>query len=508
MSASKDKINRKQQVKTGTDRRTLAKQQEEREQRRATIRYSVIAVVIVLILAFVFIYNSVLPSRLLTAVEINGEKYTVAQLNYYYSVSYNNLYNYYYYYFMLGYGPFSTDEKLDQQQYTEDMTWHDYFLESAVESIKQIQMLCEEAEAAGHTMTEAEQAEYEEACLSIENDWVDYGYENLKQFLSLTYGKGVTLKLVEQEMYRAYLASSYSQYLYDGYEYETDELDAYYTEHEEEYDKLTYAYYLLSASNYTSDDVTEEQATELLADYAAEIVAAVDGADEASLNDYLADNFDDAAATSATTAGSSLSELYASWLLDTGRKAGDTASFESDGSQYVVMFLERDKNDYYTAGFRHILVKAVDEDEDGAYSDEEFQLAHDTAEEYYAEWLSGAADEESFATMANLNSEDTGSNENGGLYEDVYKGQMVTPINDWLFAADRKAGDTAVIDYNEGGSYTGTHVVYFTGYSDMTYARYQADSALRSEALNDWIDERLENYTAATSNLKLCGQNH
>ena len=85
---------------------------------------------------------------------------------------------------------------------------------------------------------------------------------------------------------------------------------------------------------------------------------------------------------------------------------------------------------------------------------------------------------------------------------------MVEPINDWLFKAGRKAGDTGVVSY-DGANYTGTHVLYFVGKDDMTYADAQADSALRGDAYDSWLEEHMtEDYEPVTSHLGMAGKNH
>ena len=84
---------------------------------------------------------------------------------------------------------------------------------------------------------------------------------------------------------------------------------------------------------------------------------------------------------------------------------------------------------------------------------------------------------------------------------------MVDPINDWLFEAGRKAGDTTVVSYN-GPSYTGTHVVYFTGASDQTYALYQAEQQLRADQYNTWQDDQMSSYEPVTAHLGMAGKNH
>jgi hypothetical protein len=207
-----------------------------------------------------------------------------------------------------------------------------------------------------------------------------------------------------------------------------------------------------------------------------------------------------------TYAGSSLPSAYSDWLLEE-HEVGDAAALSNDTTTYVVMFLGRDTNDYKLVDFRHILIQAEDTDGDGEYSDEEIAAAQSQAQDIYDQWLAGEATEDSFAELANEYSTDTGSNENGGLYEDVYKDAMVEPINDWLFADGRQAGDTELVSY-DGSSYTGTHVLFFVGTDDLTYAQYEADSAMRSNDYNAWLEAAQADYSATTSHLKLAGQNH
>lgn len=491
MSASKDRILRKQQIEAGTDKRSVAAAKAEKERRQTTLRYSIVAAVIVVVFAFVFIYNSALPAKLSTGVTIDGEKYTVAELNYYYSASYMNFYNTYYTY--LSYGLFfDTSLSLSTQDYSEDMTWRDYFIESAIDSMTEVQILNNAAEAAGFTLPEEYEEQYAETIESIRTNWKDLGYSSLKQYLTMNYGKGVTMDIVEEQLYRTFIASAYSEYLYDSYEYTTAELDAYHAEHADETDVIDYAYYAI----YDGDEVDADA-----------LVAAIDGTSEEEFTAYMEENYDGAAPTSLSYAGSDLNELFADWLLDASRTAGDAAAFtDEDGDvTYVVMFLDRDDGDYYMTSFRHILINAEDTDGDGEYSEEEIAAAVAEAEEIYDEWQSGTADEDSFAALANLYSDDTGSNTTGGLYEDVYKGQMVSAIDEWLFDEPRTVGDTTIV--TNDGSYTGAHIVYFVGYSDLTYAQYEADQAMRSEAYSEWMEQAEAAAEVVRGSVSLAGKN-
>ncbi len=532
MSASKDKRTRKEQIAAGTDKRSNAKAQELAKQRKSNIIYAVVGVLVVLFVAFVLFYNSAFMVRHTTAVTINGQDYSAAQLNYYYSSNYMNFYSNYGSYVSMFFDP---DESLADQSYDGEMSWREYFLDSAAQDMARIQMLNDQAEAAGFTLSEEQQADYDEQIASLETAWEGLGYSNLQQYLNMNFGKGVDLELVKQEMYKAFVASAFSESQYDSYEYEDQQLDDYYAEHADELDVINYAYYSIPVETEDLDaeaDVPEEDAeaaeepeepaedaeeAEAAEEEPAEtpepseetlaIAEAVDGTDEETFAAYLEENMDGEELTTSSLPGSSLSSTYSEWLLDAGRKAGDTAAFATDAMEYVVMFLDRDTNDYPAVSFRHILVQAEDTDGDGAFGEDEIDAAAEEAQGIYDEWQDGDATEDSFAELANERSDDTGSNTTGGLYEQVAKGNMVEPINDWLFEDGRKAGDTTVVSY-DGANYTGTHVLYFVGQDDMSYARAQADAALRSDDYEAWSEEQMASYEPATSHLRMCGKNH
>lgn len=110
---------------------------------------------------------------------------------------------------------------------------------------------------------------------------------------------------------------------------------------------------------------------------------------------------------------------------------------------------------------RHILiaVEGGTEDEDGemTYSEAEWEACREEAQKVLDEWLSGEATEESFTALAYEFSEDTGSNENGGLYEslDAQSG-FVQEFIDWYMDESRKPGDYGLIRTSYG-----YHVMYF-----------------------------------------------
>ena len=149
---------------------------------------------------------------------------------------------------------------------------------------------------------------------------------------------------------------------------------------------------------------------------------------------------------------------------------------------------------------RHILIQPaaseLSEDDEGYEADVEAKRAEaeQKAQEILAEWEAGEATEDSFAELANEYSEDGGSNTTGGLYEQVYQGEMVTEFNDWCFDPARQSGDTGII-YSES---TGYHIMYFVGY-DQPYWEIQVTNNLMTEATDTWYAEKTEGYTAEQS---------
>ena len=117
----------------------------------------------------------------------------------------------------------------------------------------------------------------------------------------------------------------------------------------------------------------------------------------------------------------------------------------------------------------------------------------EAAEAALKKWEKGARTEDSFAELANELSADTGSNTNGALYTEVYKGQMVTEFNDWCFDESRQPGDTGIV-YNEG-SYTGYHVIYFVG-TDAPYWQVQVRNAMKNADYTQWNNDLVKDITA------------
>ena len=138
---------------------------------------------------------------------------------------------------------------------------------------------------------------------------------------------------------------------------------------------------------------------------------------------------------------------------------------------------------------RHILIKVVGtgKDEDGktVITDEDWETCRQGAQEVLDQYLSGNLTAEAFGELAVKKSQDGGSASKGGLYENVYPGQMVEEFNDWCFDDSRKEGDTGLVKTQYG-----YHVMYYVG-GEEGWIRICTDG-VKLEKGQKLLDEKVE----------------
>ncbi len=487
MSASKEKKLRREQREEGVEKRQVAQKDYAAGKKRSRIITTVVSIVVVVAIIAVIVLNSSLFYTKVAAVRIGDESYTAAEFNYYYFNEYYNMVNTYGNY--LSYFGLDTSKPLKDQQYANDKTWADYFTDNAISRMQKVQLLCDEAEKNGFVLPEKYQNTVSDSLSEMTESAGEYGFDNLEQYVTRIYGRGVDVELVTELMDRSVLASAYEEYLYNSYEYSQDELEAYYQENADTYDYLSYVYYFCDGAADEDAGIDEETA---MANAKALAESILEGAaDEDTFKARVLELTGEEAKESRTQ-GNSVTTLYSEFILSADREYGDTTLIESDYGWHAVMFLERDDNHYNTVAARHILIKA-EASEDGTYTEEAKKAALEKIEEIRDEYEAGDKTEESFAALAEQYSEDAGSNTNGGLYEGIYKNQMVTEFNDFCFEADRKPGDVGIV-YGESTSYAGYHLVYFVGTEDSLYSDQLADTAMRTNEYNAWEEAALESY--------------
>ena len=147
-----------------------------------------------------------------------------------------------------------------------------------------------------------------------------------------------------------------------------------------------------------------------------------------------------------------------------------------------------EKIDKNMVNVRHILIQPEDTE-----SDESWAEAEAEAQRIYDEWKAGEATEESFADLATEYTQDPGSQTAGGLYEDVYPGQMVTEFNDWCFADGRAVGDSGIVKTSYG-----YHIMFFSGEGEGVYWKTAVDTLMRNEKVTEMLAEITARYPLTT----------
>ena len=510
MSASREKKSRQDLAAQGvTDPKKIREAEEKAKARKTNTLYGVIAGVFVLVAALLLVYNSGVLQRNATAVTINGEKYTVGQVEYFYANVKSNILN-------SGYASLygvDTSKSLDDQVMSDtaktlmqvedegDVTWGQFLRDYAVDQLTTVVLTAKEAEANGMGADDHTEEEVANTMTQVESYAKQNGYST-KDYLKLIYGKSMTVGTFKEMVKLTDIASHYQSHYSEELSYTTADLEAYYQENQSTFDVADYEslYFKGTADSTTDADgntvaATDEENAAAKAQAesdAAAVLARVQAGE--SLEDVAKDY--ESATFSHTESGSNSGDDMGTWLFDSARVDGDSTVITTDSGSRVLVFHSAGRQDYATKDVRHILfmVNKSDLDSTSETYDADLQARQDEAkakaEDALAQWKAGDATEDSFAALANELSEDGGSNTNGGLYTEIYKGQMVTEFNDWCFDESRQAGDTGIV-YNEN---TGYHVMYFVG-DDVPYWQVQADSALRSRDTSAWLEELLASAT-------------
>ena len=167
-----------------------------------------------------------------------------------------------------------------------------------------------------------------------------------------------------------------------------------------------------------------------------------------------------------------------------------------------------ENEDYFVSGglgkdekfvnVRHVLLvpegNEIGEDGYPVYTEEAWEACRVKAEELYNSWQEGDKSEESFAVLANENTDDNNDTNldgqpDGGLYEGVYQGRMVPEFDAWCFDESRQIGDHGLVK-----TVYGYHIMFFCGSEKVWYTTAKND--LISERAYEMLETAMEKHTA------------
>lgn len=476
------------------------------------------------------------------AIKVGEHTLNAVDLNYFYvdEIATFQRDNYFYICYLI-----DTSKPLDEQYIDGEnkTTWADYFLEKAQNTIRSTYSLYDEAVRNGYSLPIKEQETLETQVSSLEIYAKMYGCKNVNDYLACLYGNGAT-----EESYRSYLeitalANSYATAHCNGLQFTENDLLEYQKEEPYIYNSYSFAqcYFTYTSFiekeeqgengsvSYTEEEREEgtkkaEQAANALAagkyetvnDFDAAIKALTPNKSAIIRENVLFGNVNstDSADSSKWILVEHVTEIVSSqgggteqaeqeysllqkWLIDPERREGDMFVLpKTHGSTVagylVVRFESCERNEFVMKNIRHIMVAFETTLYKGhsavpCPTDEEKKAAEVKAERLMEQWREGNQTEASFAELATTKTADLNSKEKGGLYENVYPGQLLDAIGEWCYDSSRKVGDCEIVETEKG-----YHLVYFAGNSNKNYRNYMIEEDLRSLRQTQW-EETLVN---------------
>ena len=529
MSASSKKKLRKEQNAAAMTEKQLQEQKEAKKLRLYTGLFAAAIAVMIVVVIVSRIFGSGIMPRSTTALTVGGTEVSATELNHYYIDSINGwLNNYGSYAALFG---LDTSKPLDEQTYVEDQTWADYFLEQATLSAQNMYAVYNAAKADGYTLSADGKASIDASVENLALYGAYYGFSSADAYIAALYGEGCNEKTFRQYAEVQMTAQEYAAAHSETLVYDEAAIRAEDEANPDTYSSFTYNYVYLANSNYYQGGTEDENGTKTYSDEEKEAGRA---AAEAAANSLLtATNVEELDAAIAALeinaektviskstqhadyAYSSVLSLLRDWVT-AERTTGDIAvipnestTTDADGKEtktingyYVVMFGSENLNLTELVNIRHILVSFEGGKTDSTtgavtYTEAEKLAAKTKAEEILAAFNAGEKTEEAFGKLATEKTTDTGSKETGGLYTDVYPGQMVTNFNNWCFDASRTVGETGLVETEYGW-----HVMYFVGTTGTTYRDLMIESTLLNNDMIEWETKLIEANELVVTNTK------
>lgn len=451
-----------EKVVTRYDKKVQKRKEEAERAKKQAKTEKIIGIVIA---AVIVIAIAMIPVRSYTAVHstyltVGGHDITKVEFDYYYNLAKNDYLNTYSSY--LSYIGLDTTKDFAKQDYNNTMTWKDYFCSLALETIKQNKALIDSAEAEGFTYdTTKDVASFEESAKkAAENSDV-----STSRYYKATFGSYATFARIKPFVEDGYYANAYYKKQSDEKAPDEEAIQTYYEENADTYDSVDYHMTEIAADIPSSTDAdgnavaaTDEEIATAMAEAKTKADAALEtiGTDGEAYTGMLK---------------SSILTRISDWLFDADRAEGDTTVIEDtdNNKYYVLQFDSRYLADTTTANIRVIMSTSV------------------AGEDILKEYEEAGATEEAFMALVDKYSEDTYSNNDGGLYKELMSSSLDSTLSEWIFAG-HKAGDTTALTDN-GSNY----VLYYVGDGRPEW-QVKISNTLTTEAMTTYLTELKDGY--------------
>lgn len=455
-----------------------AQQQEQKGKRRLRKALCGLAAILVLVLlVFGLLYATGTLQRHMTAMTVGDSKISGQEYSYYYNMLRSNfLSSNESYLSSMG----LTSSTLDDANYTEDMTFGEYFRQQTDSTIRVAYELYNEATENGYEMSQEGQENYD-ANIQAVKDAAKKSDTSETKYLQTVTGVSITMEEYEDILWKDALGKDYYENT-QAKEYTAEDLESYYAENADQFDLADYRVFQVFFD--AEDEASKTAAKEKADAFAAAVTdeqSFIDMAKEQAAEDQV-EQYSEPDGTLTEGATLSTSGTVIDWVKDSSRKEGDVEVLEISSNYSVVYFIDRYRDDSESVDVRHILLSV----EEG--SDEEAKAeVKAEAEALLEEWKAGEATEDSFAELAREHSADSNASQ-GGLYTGINEStNFVDTFKNWCLDESRQVGDTGIVETEYG-----YHIMYFVG-SRPTWES-SAEEALTNDDYYAYLDEMDEKY--------------
>ncbi len=340
---------------------------------------------------------------------------------------------------------FDITKDLHDQQYSENVSWYDYFMDIAVSRAEQAILFSLEAKENGLYLDESDNKKIEDMLAEIDPS-------NIKT--------GVKASDIRKCLELNQLADKYYQSVFSKVNTDEETIKEYVFSNIQEFQVVSYRTHTLTYEDESQDIAGMKKS---VAENYVDSFKKLKNEKEFDkwLKSYFTDNFEDW-----TTADiedqiqytkynnitkSTLNGEVKDWLFSDSTKKYETFVVnDSEHASFVVYMITKTKaiNESKLQTVRHILLTNDVYDND--------KETYEKAKEILKTYKSGKKTEKRFAELAEKYSEDPGSSSNGGIYENFAKGDMVEEFEKWCFNKERRTGDTGIVKTEYG-----YHIMYY-----------------------------------------------
>lgn len=465
--ASKDsketKVTTEERVMTRYDRKVMKRNEEEmrRKKKKVAVRGTGIVILAACVIAIAFVIISTI-SKSLCYIKVDDKNISKAEFDFYYNKNVNTNSSMYTMYYGL-----DLSQPLEDQNYSDSLTWRDYFEQMATQELLQVKALVKESKE--NNFDGDIDKEFETYMQGLAQAAKDAGKSEDAYYKDLF---GASKDRVKEYLKEYVLAGMWYEKLTEDNKPSDEEIETYYGENKDTYDYVTYYMTSVSAEGITVGQSSDDEVS------AAMVTA------NAKAQETLQD-IENQGELNERKLKSDISVTLTEWLFDEARTPGETTVVDDKNSAvcYALKFVERGRDESATKNIRLIT------------------SAETEGDKIIEEWEKTDKTEDSFIKLVEKYVE--GTVDEGGLLESVTRSETesIEGLAEWLFEEERKTGDVKAFVNTDPTTGTTTNMVI--------YYKEEGDPAYKASISSTLASDKTEKYVQGiTDAMKLADPKH